>query len=387
MAGTGEAEWNPMASRVVLPAASGRPDAPERDEVAEREAIDGPREPVEEIEQFEEIEEVEGAPGGASVTAEARAERPGAEARDEVSPAPGGQAGAGERTVEAEEVRPTESLGGREAPSPGAVAAVAGQGLDGVQPQESVPTADEGEFVPQGAVVTLASEAAGARAEGGGLPAPDADAPGTSERAAAAPIDGQQPAGAQDALADAEQGVSERTPEELDTPGRPAVPSSEQSRRAERLTEVEGEAPEEATTSAGAPGIRDQSGAPASSPTAVGSEALPLDSQTAVAARATDLGRYFHEVEGILRQRWEVPRELVYAGAQGTSRVVIAVGPTGAVISRELTRKSGWEGLDQAALDAFPRKLPRPPPGQAEPLYLVFDFVQRDDWILAPGGG
>ena len=115
-------------------------------------------------------------------------------------------------------------------------------------------------------------------------------------------------------------------------------------------------------------------------------EELPLDSRTAVTAAATELGRYYHQVEGILRERWKVPRELIFMGAQGTTRVRISVAANGQILTKDVPRMSGFPALDSAAVEAFPRRLPRPPAGSAEPLYMVFDFVQRDDWVRSEGG-
>jgi len=88
--------------------------------------------------------------------------------------------------------------------------------------------------------------------------------------------------------------------------------------------------------------------------------------EPAVNARATPVGRYIAQVEDIVGARWQqqdIGTSSRAVGIQGQVTVQYTIRPTGRVTEIELARSSGHPILDQIALDAIPRKLPRFPPG------------------------
>jgi len=88
--------------------------------------------------------------------------------------------------------------------------------------------------------------------------------------------------------------------------------------------------------------------------------------RTAVNARGTAVGQYISQVEDIVGARWQrqdIDTSSRAVGIQGQVTVQYSIRPTGRVTDIHLTRSSGNRTLDQIAVDAIPRKLPRFPPG------------------------
>ena len=391
--GQGEATWDPIAVRMPEVAPGGAPAPEDEARSEESSGVEGGEEAAEltptEAEPRETPEDAARPTPGDS-----RQDQTGGPTLADPSPAPGdapGDAGpASERARE--ETRPSDrsDVGDPDGAEAAPVAEADPAESDGVEADGPLADADL-DSVPDGpdAIFEAGGGEAGARANAG---APDAGArtpavtgeagDGLERPSALAP--GEQLSGdptaapelnlrAADAEAEARQ--EQRRPRDGETLDASVLTSGP------ALVDTQ-HSPDE---SAGAPGALSLMGAPTTSPVAVGDEALPLDAATAVGAVATDLGRYFHQVESILREGWKVPRELVFMGAQGTTSVRVAVAPSGQILLSDVQRKSGFEALDRAALTAFPRRLPRPPAAAPDPLYMVFDFVQRDDWISAGG--
>jgi len=86
--------------------------------------------------------------------------------------------------------------------------------------------------------------------------------------------------------------------------------------------------------------------------------------ETAVNAKGTRVGEYISQVEDIIGARWQrqdIGTHSRAAGIQGQVTVQYKIRPTGKVTNLELSRSSGNAALDQMALEAVPRKLPRFP--------------------------
>ena len=391
--GQGEATWDPIAVRLPELAPGGAP-APEAESRSEEPSgVESGEEAAELIPTEAEPQETP-ADAARPSPGDSPQERTGGPVVGPPSPSPGDQPGdagpaserAPEETLPADRADVGDPSGAEASPVKSAAAAEA-DGVDAEGPladadMDSVPEGPDGERQAGGGE-------AGARARSG---APEAGArtPAVAGEAAdgldrpSAPTPGDQLAGEPSAEpqlnlraadADAEARREQRRPREGDQLEATVLTSGPSTLDSQH-------SPDE---SAGAPGALSLMGAPTTSPAAVGDEELPLDATTAVGAVATDLGRYFHQVEAILREGWQVPRELVFMGAQGTTRVQISVTSGGQILVKDVSRQSGFEALDNAALSAFPRRLPRPPASAPDPLYMVFDFVQRDDWISAGG--
>jgi TonB family protein len=88
--------------------------------------------------------------------------------------------------------------------------------------------------------------------------------------------------------------------------------------------------------------------------------------RTAVNAQGTAVGRYIAQVEDIVGARWQNKDIGTFSrarGIQGQVTVQYRIQPNGRVTDIRLARSSGHTLLDQIALQAIPRKLPRFPSG------------------------
>ncbi len=137
------------------------------------------------------------------------------------------------------------------------------------------------------------------------------------------------------------------------------------------------------TTRSSVSGAVELQGTPGSTSLTTPEEEVDLDDRTQVSALAHPHAAYMDQIEGIIRSAWleEMPVDYTALGMQGTTTVRLEVDHRGRVVSKQVLRMSGYPELDAHALEAIPQRLPRPPEGAAEPLFVhQIDFRKNDPW-------
>ena len=105
--------------------------------------------------------------------------------------------------------------------------------------------------------------------------------------------------------------------------------------------------------------------------------------RSSVNAVAHPHAAYMDELDAVIRAAWleSIPVEYKAVGMQGVTTVRFEVDAKGRVVGKEVVRRSGYAELDALALDAIPKRLPRPPEDAADPTFVhQLNFRQTDHW-------
>ena len=136
-------------------------------------------------------------------------------------------------------------------------------------------------------------------------------------------------------------------------------------------------------------GLLALTGLPRTAPSMVGSEDLPLSSETALNVRADELAAYWDEIDELLRQAMRIenlPLEARALGLKGTVGLTFVIDGRGRVVGAAVTRESGNADLDRWTLDALPSRFPRPPEDAPSPLHVRWDRRVWDHWATGNEG-
>ena len=108
-------------------------------------------------------------------------------------------------------------------------------------------------------------------------------------------------------------------------------------------------------------------------------EERPLELEALVATRTHPLAPLAERIDRTLRANWTFPVEYKFMGLTGRTKIEFRVLPNGDIVNVHVIRKSGHVELDELALDAVPKRIPKiTEPVPEKGIVLQFSFVYRN---------